>query len=98
MDNCQGIETVLTKGKLGEVYNIGGGNEKNNLEITHLILELLNKPESLITFVEDRLGHDRRYSLDSTKTRKLGWKPQFSFEEALKETVEWYKENYSRYI
>jgi len=98
MDNCQGIETVLTKGKLGEGYNIGGGNEKNNLEITHLILELLNKPESLITFVEDRLGHDRRYSLDSTKTRKLGWKPQFSFEEALKETVEWYKENYSRYI
>ena len=98
MDNCKGIETALIKGELGEVYNIGGGNEKNNLEITHLILELLNKPESLITFVDDRLGHDRRYSLDSAKAMKLGWKPEYSFEEALKETVEWYKENYSRYL
>lgn len=63
MDNCKGIEMALMDGKLGEIYNIGGGNERNNLEITHLILEILGKPESLITFVEDRLGHDRRYSL-----------------------------------
>lgn len=93
MDNCKGIDTVLNKGKLGEIYNIGGGNEKNNLEITHLILDILGKPESLITFVEDRLGHDLRYSLDSSKTMGLGWKPEWSFEDGLKETVEWYREN-----
>jgi dTDP-glucose 4,6-dehydratase len=92
MDNCKGIEVALLKGKLGELYNIGGGNERNNLEITRLILELLNKPESLITFVKDRLGHDRRYSLDSSKIMKLGWKPEITFEEAMKETINWYKE------
>lgn len=92
MDNCKGIEVGLLKGKLGELYNIGGGNERNNLEITRLILELLNKPESLITFVKDRLGHDRRYSLDSSKIMKLGWKPEITFEEAMKETINWYKE------
>lgn len=92
MDNCKGIEVTLLKGKLGELYNIGGGNERNNLEITRLILELLNKPESLITFVKDRLGHDRRYSLDSSKIMKLGWKPEITFEEAMKETINWYKE------
>lgn len=98
MDNCSGIDTVLNKGKFGEVYNIGGGNEKTNLEITHMILDLLGKPESLITYVEDRLGHDLRYSLDSTKTRKLGWKPEWDFEDGLKETVEWYKDNKSLFI
>jgi dTDP-glucose 4,6-dehydratase len=92
MDNCKGIEVALLKGKLGEVYNIGGGNERNNLEITHLILELLNKPESLITFVMDRIGHDRRYSLDSSKIMELGWKPEITFEEAMQETINWYKE------
>ncbi len=97
MDNCKGIEVALLEGKLGEVYNIGGGNERNNLEITHLILELLGKPESLITFVEDRLGHDRRYSLDSSKIMKLGWKPETPFEEAMQETVDWYLENFSRF-
>jgi dTDP-glucose 4,6-dehydratase len=97
MDNCKGIEVALMKGKFGEVYNIGGGNERNNLEITHLILELLGKPESLITFVKDRLGHDRRYSLDSSKIMKLGWKPETPFEDAMQETVEWYKENFSRF-
>ncbi|NYB51144.1 MAG: dTDP-glucose 4,6-dehydratase [Methanobacteriaceae archaeon] len=97
MDNCKGIEVALMKGKLGEVYNIGGGNERNNLEITHLILELLGKPESLITFVEDRLGHDRRYSLDSSKIMKLGWMPETPFEDAMRETVEWYKKNFSRF-
>ncbi|MEG3225450.1 MAG: dTDP-glucose 4,6-dehydratase [Methanobacteriales archaeon Met13] len=97
MDNCRGIEVALMKGKLGEVYNIGGGNEKNNLEITHLILELLGKPESLITFVEDRLGHDKRYSLDSAKIRKLGWKPIWDFPEALQETIQWYQEHFQKF-
>jgi dTDP-glucose 4,6-dehydratase (EC 4.2.1.46) len=98
MDNCSGIDTVLNKGKFGEVYNIGGGNEKTNIEITHMILDLLGKPENLITYVEDRLGHDLRYSLDSTKTRKLGWKPEWDFEEGLKATVQWYQENKSLFI
>ena len=98
MDNCTGIDTVLNKGELGEVYNIGGGNEKTNIEITHMILDLLGKPESLITYVEDRLGHDLRYSLDSTKTKKLGWKPEWSFEDGLKQTVEWYRDNRDLFI
>lgn len=98
LDNCSGIDTVLNKGKYGEVYNIGVGNEKTNIEITRMILDLLGKPESLITYVEDRLGHDLRYSLDSTKTRKLGWKPEWSFEDGLKKTVEWYKDNRNLFI
>lgn len=97
MDNCTGIETVLNKGKNGEVYNIGGGNEKTNMEITHLILELLGKPKTLITKVEDRLGHDQRYSLDSTKIAKLGWEPKWEFREALKETILWYQENLHKF-
>ena len=95
-DNCAGVDTVLHKGKIGEVYNIGGGNEKNNLEITKLILEKLGKPESLIQHVQDRLGHDRRYSLDATKTKKLGWQPQWTFEDAMEKTVNWYTENQDR--
>ncbi|MDD6534723.1 MAG: dTDP-glucose 4,6-dehydratase [Methanosphaera sp.] len=95
-DNCAGVDTVLHKGKIGEVYNIGGGNEKNNLEITKLILEKLNKPESLIKHVDDRLGHDRRYSLDASKTKKLGWEPKWKFEDAMEQTVNWYKENAQR--
>jgi dTDP-glucose 4,6-dehydratase len=98
MDNCSGIDTVLNKGEFGEVYNIGGGNEKTNIEITHMILDLLGKSESLITYVEDRLGHDLRYSLDSTKTKKLGWKPEWSFEDGLKQTVEWYRDNRNLFI
>lgn len=94
MDNCKGIETALLKGKLGEVYNIGGGNEKTNLEITHLLLKLLDKPKTLIKNVDDRPGHDLRYSLDSSKIMKLGWKPEFTFEEAMKITVNWYKERF----
>ena len=93
LDNCSGIDTVLHKGKIGEVYNIGGNTEKTNLEITHLILEVLDKPKSLITFVEDRKGHDFRYSLDTTKIESLGWKREYNFEEAMKETIEWYKNN-----
>ena len=85
---------TLQRGKAGEVYNISAGNEIPNIEIAQKILALLDKPESLITFVEDRPGHDVRYSLDSTKTRStLEWQPKFSFNESLESTVRWYVEN-----
>lgn len=93
LDNCKGIDVVLNEGKIGEVYNIGGGNEKPNIEITKLILDILEKPKSLIKYVDDRLGHDRRYSLDSSKTQSLGWKPEWTFEEAMQETIKWYIAN-----
>lgn len=94
MDNCKGIDTVLNKGEFGEVYNIGGGNEKTNLDITHMILNILGKGENLIEFIDDpRPGHDKRYSLDSNKTQNLGWKPEWNFEDGLKQTVQWYIEN-----
>lgn len=92
-DNCAGIDIVFRKGSLGEVYNIGGGNEKPNIEVVKLILKQLGKPESLITFVRDRPGHDLRYSLNSDKTRALGWRPAHSFEEAMKKTIGWYMDN-----
>ncbi|MBI5414116.1 dTDP-glucose 4,6-dehydratase [Candidatus Peregrinibacteria bacterium] len=91
-DHCRAIDIVLHKGREGEVYNIGGHNEKTNLEITKILLRKLGKPESLITFVEDRLAHDRRYAMDPSKIEKeLGWKPEHSFEEYISETIEWYK-------
>ncbi|MGB7993066.1 dTDP-glucose 4,6-dehydratase, partial [Methanoregula sp.] len=90
LDHCRAIDFVLQKGTPGEIYNIGGDNEKTNLEITHQILEILGKDSSCIEFVKDRPGHDWRYSLDSAKIRSLGWKPQSTFEDALKETVAWY--------
>lgn len=93
LDNCQALDFVLHQGEDGEVYNIGGGNEKTNIDITHKILKYLDKPESLIKFVKDRPGHDLRYSLDCTKLEKLGWKPERSFDQAIEETVRWYKEN-----
>jgi dTDP-glucose 4,6-dehydratase len=93
MDNCEAIDTVLRKGKAGEAYNIASGNEYKNIQIAKLILQTLKKPESLITFVQDRPGHDRRYSLDTSKIRNLGWRPKHMFEEALRETVEWYIRN-----
>lgn len=93
-DHCTAIDLVLHKGKIGEVYNIGGNNEKKNIEIVKLILENLGKDESLIKFVKDRLGHDRRYAIDSTKIQKeLGWKPKYTFETGIAETIEWYLEN-----
>lgn len=92
-DNCAGIDVVFQKGRTGEVYNIGGGNEKANLEVVKLILKQLSKPESLITFVKDRPGHDLRYSLNSDKTRALGWKPAHTFEDAMKKTINWYVAN-----
>jgi dTDP-glucose 4,6-dehydratase len=94
VDHCEAISIVLEKGKPGEIYNVSAGNEVTNIEIVKKIIAQLNKPESLIAFVEDRPGHDSRYSLDSTKTRKeLGWKPKFDFEKSLESTVKWYLEN-----
>lgn len=93
-DHCAGILTVLKKGVLGQVYNIGGNNEKANLEIVRLILRELGKPESLITYVQDRPGHDRRYAIDNTKiTTELGWKPSYTFENGIHETIQWYLSN-----
>lgn len=93
-DHCEAIDAVLREGKAGEVYNVSAGNEISNIEIAKKILAMLHKPESLITFVEDRPGHDVRYSLDSTKARFiLKWRPKFSFKQSLESTVQWYVEN-----
>ncbi|MBN2225304.1 MAG: dTDP-glucose 4,6-dehydratase [Deltaproteobacteria bacterium] len=93
-DHSRAIETVLKKGKPGEVYNVGGSNERTNIEITDYILKELGKPDSLKRYVTDRPGHDRRYAIDSTKIkRELGWAPAFSFEQAMAETVAWYANN-----
>lgn len=93
-DNCEAIELVLKKGKNGEAYNIGGGNEKTNLEMTHFILNALGKDEDSIQFVEDRKGHDFRYSLDYEKiNQELGWKPKTKLEDGLQQTIDWYKQN-----
>lgn len=93
IDNCEAIDFVLHNGQIGEIYNIGGGNEKTNLDITKMILKEVGKDESFIEYVKDRAGHDKRYALDCSKIKKLGWKPRFSFENAMNETVKWYKEN-----
>jgi dTDP-glucose 4,6-dehydratase len=92
-DNCAGVYTALTKGVPGEVYNIGGNVEEPNIKVAKIIVKHLGKNEGLIKFVKDRLAHDRRYALDSGKLKKLGWKPKYSFDEALEKTVEWYREN-----
>jgi len=92
-DNCAGIDTVLRKGALGEVYNIGGGNEVENLAVTRGILELLGRSPELIRFVTDRPGHDRRYSIDCSKLQALGWHPATPFESGLESTVSWYRDN-----
>jgi len=92
-DNCAGIDVVLRKGALGEVYNIGGGNEVKNLALTRHILELLGKSPELIRFVADRPGHDRRYSIDCGKLQALGWHPATPFETGLERTVSWYRDN-----
>jgi len=93
LDNCEAIEVIMEQGKDREVYNVGGDNEKNNLEITKTILDDLDKPKSLMTFVKDRAGHDRRYALDLAKIGRLGWKPHYSFEEAMQQTIHWYRDN-----
>jgi dTDP-glucose 4,6-dehydratase len=92
-DHCRGVDMLLTAGQPGEVYNIGGGNEVKNVDLTHRLLELLNKPTSLIRRVEDRLGHDRRYSLDTSKLQAMGWAPKHDFAQGLAETVDWYRQN-----
>lgn len=93
LDHCRAIDFILQYGEPGEVYNIGGGAEKTNLEITEKILELLGKDESMIEYVPDWKGHDFRYSLDFGKLRALGWEPAYSFDDALAATVAWYAEN-----
>ena len=92
-DHCRAVEFLLRKGVPGEIYNIGGGNERTNLEITHKILSLLQKDESMIDYVKDRPGHDFRYSVDCSKLRSLGWMPEYSFDDGLDATVTWYSQN-----
>lgn len=92
-DNCAGVDTVLRKGAIGEIYNIGAGNEEPNRFLTDSILEILGFGEEMIEYVEDRLGHDRRYSIDCSKARALGWAPKREFREALETTVAWYRDN-----
>ena len=92
-DHCRGVDLLIEHGVAGEVYNIGGGNQIRNVDLTHRILELVGKPTSLIRPVADRPGHDRRYSLDTGKLESLGWKPAQRFEEGLARTVQWYREN-----
>lgn len=93
-DHCRALDLILQQGKPGEIYNIAGTNEKTNLELANRILRIMGKPQSLITFVPDRLGHDRRYALNITKIRReLDWRPRTSFEEGLKSTIEWYEKN-----
>ena len=93
-DHCRAIDTVLHKGKIGEVYNVGGHNEKTNMEITRLILSAMGKDESSIEYVQDRLGHDRRYAISNDKIQsELGWSPSLTFEEGIKITIDWYLNN-----
>ncbi len=93
-DHCTAIATVLHTGKDGEVYNIGGNNEKANIEIVKLIIKALGKSEDLIKYVKDRPGHDKRYAIDNTKiTNELGWKPVYTFEQGIQETIQWYLDN-----
>ena len=90
-DHCSGIDLVMRNGKVGEVYNIGGHNERHNIDVVKTILKSLDKPESLITYVKDRKGHDLRYAIDPTKIEtELGWKPKYTFETGIKETIDWY--------
>lgn len=93
-DHCEAIDLIIHKGKPGEVYNVGGHNEKTNLEVVKTILKALDKPESLIEFVTDRPGHDLRYAIDPTKLEtELGWKPKYTFETGIRQTIDWYLEN-----
>lgn len=92
-DHCSALDLICHQGKLSEIYNIGGGNERTNIEITHRILDLLGKPKSLIQPVNDRPGHDRRYAVDCSKLNALGWKSEHDFDQGMEETVKWYSDN-----
>ena len=93
-DHCEAIDLILHKGRDGEVYNVGGHNERTNLEVVKTILKALDKPESLIRFVTDRPGHDRRYAIDPTKLEtELGWKPKYTFDTGIQQTIQWYLDN-----
>ena len=93
-DHCSAVDKIIRYGKVGEIYNIGGNNERANIDIVKIILEALGKPESLITYVKDRPGHDRRYAINSCKIQnELGWKPQTDFDVGMRQTIEWYKNN-----
>lgn len=93
-DHCSAIDLIIHKGKVGEIYNIGGHNERTNLEVVKTVLNQMNKPETLIDYVTDRPGHDRRYAINPEKIEKeLGWKPNYSFDTGIKQTIEWYLNN-----
>ena len=93
LDHCEGIDTALHRGEVGEVYNVGGGNERYNLDVAQIILSCLDKPRSLLQHVTDRPGHDRRYSIDCGKLKKLGWAPRHEFDSAMDESILWYVHN-----
>ncbi len=94
IDHCRAIDVIVRKGRIGEAYNVGGNNEKTNMEITKFLLDFLGKDESLITFVDDRLAHDRRYAIDATKIKdELGWEPSVTFAEGIQMTFDWYRDN-----
>ena len=95
LDNCAGVDTVLRKGTIGEIYNIGGGNETTNRELTSMVLSNMGVGEEMVEYVQDRLGHDRRYSIDCSKANALGWRPSRNLDVAVAETVEWYRANRS---
>jgi dTDP-glucose 4,6-dehydratase len=93
-DHCEALDAVLHRGTIGEIYNIGGASERTNLQVVRTIVETLGKPESLIRFVKDRLGHDRRYAMDFSKVkRELGWQPRVTFEQGIQQTIAWYREH-----
>ena len=93
LDHCKAVDFILHNGSIGEIYNVGGGAEKTNLGITQKLLEILGKNDSMIEYVEDRLGHDQRYSLDCSKLMEMGWVPEYDFNDGLKETAKWYVDN-----
>jgi dTDP-glucose 4,6-dehydratase len=94
LDHCVAIDTIIARGRMGEVYNIGGNNEKTNLEITKFLLDFLGRDESLITYVDDRLAHDRRYAIDANKMKdELGWEPSVDFAEGIQKTFNWYQDH-----
>ena len=93
-DHCSAIDLIVHKGKVGEVYNVGGHNERTNLQVVKTILKALDKDESLITYVKDRPGHDLRYAIDPTKLEnELGWRPKYNFDTGISQTIQWYLDN-----